>query len=116
MTRIKRGFVARNRRKKILKLTKGFRGAPSVLFRMANQRLMKSLGYAYRDRHQKKRYSRSIWISRINAIARTFQVNYSKFIYQLKQKNIILNRKLLSQLAIYDPQIFSQLFINYLKN
>jgi large subunit ribosomal protein L20 len=109
MTRIKRGFVARKRRKKVLKLTKGFRGSSSVLFRPANQRKMKALCFAYRDRRQRKRDLRGLWISRINAAARLYNLNYSQFIYKLKQFNIHINRKWLAQLAIRDQIVFQEL-------
>lgn len=109
MTRIKRGFVARKRRKKVLTLTKGFRGSSSVLFRPANQRKMKALRFSYRDRRQRKRDLRSLWITRINAAARLYNFNYSQFIYKLKQLNIHINRKWLAQLAIRDPKIFDAL-------
>ena len=109
MTRVKRGFVARKRRKKILNLTKGFRGSSSVLFRPANQRKMKALCFAYRDRRQKKRSLRNLWIIRINAAVRLYNLNYSQFIYKLKQLNIQINRKWLAQLAIRDQQVFDDL-------
>jgi len=109
MTRIKRGFVARKRRKKVLNLTKGFRGSSSVLFRPANQRKMKALCFSYRDRRQKKRHLRSLWITRINAASRLYNLNYNQFIYKLKQLNIHINRKWLSQLAIRDPKTFDEL-------
>lgn len=109
MTRVKRGFVARKRRKKILNLTKGFRGSSSVLFRPANQRKMKALCFAYRDRRQKKRSLRNLWIIRINAAVRLYNLNYSQFIYKLKQLNIHINRKWLAQLAIRDQQVFNEL-------
>lgn len=110
MTRIKRGFVARQRRKKVLKLTKGFRGSSSVLFRPANQRKMKALRFSYRDRRQRKRDLRSLWITRINAAARRSNLNYNQFIYKLKQFNIIINRKWLAQLAIRDSKVLDALF------
>nr|YP_009538365.1 ribosomal protein L20 [Capsosiphon fulvescens]AWX64054.1 ribosomal protein L20 [Capsosiphon fulvescens]AYV89971.1 ribosomal protein L20 [Capsosiphon fulvescens] len=106
MTRIKRGFVARKRRKKVLNLTKGFRGSSSILFRSANQRKMKALKFAYRDRRQKKRNLRSLWITRINAAARIYDLNYSQLIYKLKQLNIQVNRKWLAQFAIRDSKLF----------
>jgi large subunit ribosomal protein L20 len=109
MTRIKRGFVARKRRKKILKLTKGFRGSGSILFRSANQRKMKSLCFAYRDRRKRKNELRLLWISRINAASRLYGLNYNQLIYKLKQLNIHINRKWLAQLAIRDQQIFYEL-------
>lgn len=109
MTRIKRGFVARQRRKKVLNLTKGFRGSSSVLFRPANQRKMKALRFSYRDRRQRKRDLRGLWITRINAAARLYNLNYSQFIYKLKQLNIHINRKWLAQLAVRDSKVFDQL-------
>nr|QNU09479.1 ribosomal protein L20 [Sargassum horneri]UVW81131.1 50S ribosomal protein L20 [Sargassum horneri] len=109
MVRVKRGNVARKRRKKILKLAKGFRGSQSRLFRIANQQVMKSLVYAYIGRKEKKRIFRKLWIARINSSARGYNINYSHFICKLKQSKIILNRKMLSQLAILDPLAFSNL-------
>lgn len=110
MTRVKRGYVARKRRKKVLSLTKGFRGSSSILFRPANQRNMKALKYAYRDRRKMKRDFRKLWIARINAATRMSNMTYSTFIHKLKKANIVLNRKLLAQLAVRDQQVFQQLF------
>ena len=109
MTRVKRGSVARNRRKKILKMTEGFRGSSSALFRMANQQNMKALRYSYRGRNERKRQIRSLWISRINAVAREYGLTYSTLIHKLKSANILLNRKVISQLAIRDKEAFKQL-------
>ncbi|BAP17225.1 MAG: 50S ribosomal protein L20 [cyanobacterium endosymbiont of Epithemia adnata isolate EadnSB Bon19] len=108
MTRVKRGNVARKRRKKILKLAKGFRGSHSNLFRIANQQVMKALRNAYRDRRKRKRDFRRLWITRINAAARMHGVSYSQLTGQLKKANIELNRKMLAQLAITDPQAFEK--------
>ncbi|MBJ7901515.1 MAG: 50S ribosomal protein L20 [Cyanobacteria bacterium RI_101] len=108
MTRVKRGNVARKRRKKILKLAKGFRGSHSKLFRTANQQVMKALRNAYRDRRKRKRDFRRLWITRINAAARIEGLSYSKLAGQLKKANIDLNRKMLAQLAILDPGAFSE--------
>ncbi|MFN5516507.1 MAG: 50S ribosomal protein L20 [Cyanobacteriota bacterium] len=108
MTRVKRGNVARKRRKKVLKLAKGFRGSHSKLFRTANQQVMKALRNAYRDRRKRKRDFRRLWITRINAAARLEGLSYSKLTGQLKKANIDLNRKMLAQLAILDPQAFSE--------
>ncbi|XHU95369.1 MAG: 50S ribosomal protein L20 [cyanobacterium endosymbiont of Rhopalodia gibba] len=108
MTRVKRGNVARKRRKKILKLAKGFRGSHSKLFRIANQQVMKALRNAYRDRRKRKRDFRRLWITRINAAARMYGVSYSQLTGQLKKANIELNRKVLAQLAITDPQAFEK--------
>lgn len=111
MTRVKRGNASRKRHKKILKMTKGFRGAASVLFRTANQQNMKALRYCYRNRKQKKRDFRRLWISRINAAVRRFGLSYSEFINYLKKRSIKLNRKVLAQLSICDPESFMQLIL-----
>ncbi|MBF2019504.1 MAG: 50S ribosomal protein L20 [Hydrococcus sp. C42_A2020_068] len=108
MTRVKRGNVARKRRKKILKLAKGFRGSHSKLFRTANQQVMKALRYAYADRRRRKRDFRRLWITRINAAARVQGISYSQLTGQLKKANIQLNRKMLAQLAVLDPQAFAK--------
>ena len=108
MTRVKRGNVARKHRNKILKLAKGFRGAHSKLYRIANQQVMKALRNAYRDRKKKKRDFRRLWIARINAAARVHGLSYSKLIGQMKKADIQLNRKMLAQIAILDPASFEQ--------
>ncbi|MDM9379547.1 50S ribosomal protein L20 [Chlorogloeopsis sp. ULAP01] len=108
MTRVKRGNVARKRRKKILKLAKGFRGSHSSLFRTANQQVMKALRNAYRDRKKRKRDFRRLWITRINAAVRQHGMSYSQFIGNLKKANIQLNRKMLAQMAVLDPSGFSK--------
>lgn len=115
MTRIKRGNVARRRRKKILKLAKGFRGSHSKLFRTAKQQVLKALKYSYVGRKNRKRFYRSLWIVRINASVRSYKLNYSKFIHLLKKENIALNRKILSQLALFDKPAFSY-FIDSISN
>ena len=107
MVRVKRGNVARKRRKKILKMASGFRGAHSRLFRVANQQIMKSLLYSYVGRKRRKRDFRKLWITRINAAAKLNGLNYSTLISKLKKSNIGLNRKILSQLAIIDPTAFT---------
>lgn len=109
MVRIKRGNVARKRRKKILSMASGYRGAHSVLFRVANQQVMKALRYSYIDRKQKKRIFRRIWITRINAASRFNGVSYSQLINKFKKSNIDLNRKMLSQIAILDTLTFKSL-------
>nr|ARW64168.1 ribosomal protein L20 [Chondria sp. (in: red algae)] len=109
MTRIKRGNIARKRRKKILKLAKGFRGSHSKLFRTAKQQVLKSLKYSYIGRKNRKRIYRRLWISRINASVRLNNINYCQFISLLKKNNIALNRKTLSQLSIIDPHFFDSL-------
>ncbi|ESA36215.1 50s ribosomal protein l20 [Leptolyngbya sp. Heron Island J] len=108
MARVKRGNVARKRRKKILKLAKGYRGAHSKLFRTANQQVMKALRYAYRDRRNKKRDFRRLWITRINAAARLNGTTYSRLIGDLKSANIQINRKMLAQMAVLDPDTFTK--------
>lgn len=108
MTRVKRGNVARARRKKVLKLAKGFRGGQSKLFRTANQRVMQALRNAYRDRRKRKRDFRRLWITRINAAARINGVSYSQLMGNLKKANIEINRKMLAQLAVLDPATFAQ--------
>jgi large subunit ribosomal protein L20 len=111
MTRVKRGNVSRKRHKKILKLNKGFRGSASTLFRTANQQSMKALRYSYRNRRQKKRDFRSIWIARLNAAVRRYGLNYSEFMHYLQVKKIQLNRKILAQLSICDSEAFTQLLL-----
>ncbi|HEY9658371.1 MAG TPA: 50S ribosomal protein L20 [Allocoleopsis sp.] len=108
MTRVKRGNVARKRRKKILKLAKGFRGSHSRLFRTANQQVMKALRNAYRDRRKRKRDFRRLWITRINAAARQNGISYSKLMGGLKKANVQINRKMLAQMAVLDPTGFSK--------
>ena len=112
MVRIRRGNVAKKRRKKILKLTRGFQGAHSKLFRTANQQLMKGLRYSYQDRKKRKRLFRKLWIIRINATVRLYGTNYSRFISHLKKEKIGLNRKMLSQIAIIDRPTFIKVMPN----
>lgn len=109
MVRIKRGNVARKRRKKILQLARGYRGAHSKLFRVANQQVMKALRYSYVGRKQKKRTFRRLWITRINAASKLSGLSYSRVISNFKKSNIDLNRKMLSQIAVLDNQTFNEL-------
>lgn len=109
MVRVKRGNVARKRRKKILSIASGYRGAHSILFRVANQQVMKALKYSYIGRKQKKRIFRRLWISRINAASRLNGFSYSRLINKFKLCHIDLNRKMLSQLAILDALTFKSL-------
>ncbi|MBO5506075.1 MAG: 50S ribosomal protein L20 [Clostridia bacterium] len=109
MARVKGAMHTRKRRKKILKLAKGYRGAKSKLFKTANQAVMKSLSYAYRDRKQKKRDFRKLWIARINAAARMNGMTYSVFMNGLKKNNIEINRKMLAEIAVSDPAAFTAL-------
>jgi large subunit ribosomal protein L20 len=107
--RVKRGFKAKRRRKKILKLAKGHRGGRSKLFRTAADAVDKALMYAYRDRKARKRDFRKLWITRINAAARMNNLSYSKFIHGLKLAGVNLDRKVLAELAISDPSGFAQI-------
>ncbi|MFC5543083.1 MAG: 50S ribosomal protein L20 [Bacilli bacterium] len=109
MPRVKGGTVTRRRRKKVLKLAKGYFGSKHTLYRTANQAVMKSGLYAYRDRRQKKRDFRKLWITRINAAARQNGLSYSRLMYGLKQAGIEVNRKMLADLAVNDAQAFAQL-------
>lgn len=109
MARVKGAMKTRARRKKILKLAKGYFGAKSKLFRIANQAVMKSLRYAYRDRRTKKRNFRKLWIARINAASRINGLSYSKFMNGLKKSGINLNRKVLADMAVKDAAGFAQL-------
>ncbi len=104
--RVKTGFVRRRRHKKILKLTKGQWGARSRLFRRANEAMLKSLWYAYRDRRNRKRDLRRLWIARINAAARLNGTTYSRLIYAMRQAGITINRKMLADLAVRHPEAF----------
>ncbi len=109
MARVKGGVTGRRRHKKVLKASKGYFGAKSKLFRPANQQLLKSLSYAYRDRRNKKRDFRKLWITRINAAARQNGMSYSRFIAGLKESGVDINRKVLADLAVNDAQAFSEL-------
>jgi len=109
MARIKGAVTTRKRRKKILKLAKGYWGAKSKRFKMANQAVMKSLTYAYIGRKQRKRDFRKLWIMRINAACKANGMNYSRFMHGLKLSGIDLNRKMLSEIAIHEPEAFTQL-------
>ena len=108
MPRVKRGFVARRRRKKILKLAKGFRGGRRNLIRTARETVERALCYAYRDRRVRKRQFRRLWITRINAAARINGLSYSKLIHGLKQAKVEIDRKILADLAVFDPQAFGK--------
>lgn len=106
MPRVKGGNVARNRRKKVLKLAKGYYGSKHTLYRTANEQVMKSLQYSFRDRKQRKRDFRKLWIARINAAARMHDISYSRLTFGLKCAGIEINRKMLSELAIHDAVAF----------
>ena len=109
MPRVKRGKVARNRRKRILKMAKGYRGSKHRLYRTANEQVMRSLKYSYRDRRQKKRDFRKLWITRINAACRLNDTTYSRFMNGLKRAGIEVDRKILSELAVNDEKAFASL-------
>ena len=109
MARVKRAMNARKKHKKVLKLAKGFRGARSKLYRPANEFVMKALAHAYKGRKLKKRDFRQLWIARINAVTRMHGLSYSKFMNGLRKSNITINRKMLSEMAIHDPEGFAQL-------
>ncbi|MUV39362.1 50S ribosomal protein L20, chloroplastic [Lentibacillus sp. JNUCC-1] len=109
MARVKGGTVTRRRRKRVLKLAKGYYGSKRTLFKTAKQQVMKSGQYAYRDRRQKKREFRKLWIARINAAARMNDLSYNKLMHGLKLANIDINRKMLSDLAVNDEQAFAEL-------
>ena len=107
MTRIKGGPFGHRRHKKVLKITKGQRGAKHFLFKRANEAMLKSLWYATRDRRVRKRDLRKLWIARINAAARLNGTTYSRLIAALKKANIVLNRKMLADIAVRDPRAFA---------
>lgn len=107
MSRVKRGVTARARHKKVLKLAKGYRGRAKNCFRVAIEKVEKGLQYAYRDRRNKKRDFRALWIQRINASVREHGLIYSQFIGAMKGLGIELNRKMLSELSIHDPKSFA---------
>lgn len=109
MARIKGAMMTRKRRKKTLKLAKGYWGAKSKHFKMANQAVMKSLKYAYIGRKRKKRDFRRLWITRISAQCSVNDINYSRFMNGLKKANITMNRKMLSELAVHDKEAFKAL-------
>lgn len=109
MPRVKGGTVTRRRRKKVIKLAKGYYGSKHTLYKVANQQVMKSLMYAFRDRRQKKRDFRKLWVTRINAAARMNGLSYSRLMHGLKLAGIEVNRKMLSELAISDANAFAEL-------
>ena len=109
MPRVKGGVVSRKRRKRVLKLAKGYFGSKHTLYKTANEQVMKSLQYAYRDRRQKKRDFRKLWITRINAAARLNGLSYSQLMHGLKLAEIEVNRKMLADLAVNDAAAFAKL-------
>ncbi|NLP44887.1 MAG: 50S ribosomal protein L20 [Peptococcaceae bacterium] len=109
MARVKRGVRARQRHKKILKLARGYRGRKSKLFRIANQQVIRSMAFSYAHRKLKKRDFRKLWITRINAAARMNDITYNRLMYGLKLAGVDINRKILADLAVNDPQAFTKL-------
>ena len=109
MSRVKRGVIARSRHKKILLQAKGYRGRRSSVFRVAKQAVIKAGQYAYRDRRQRKRQFRRLWIVRINAAAREFGLSYSRFINGLNKAGVELDRKILADMAVFDKAAFGKL-------
>jgi large subunit ribosomal protein L20 len=109
MARVKRGVTASNRHRKVLKLTRGQKGSKHLLFRRANEAMLKSLWYSYRDRRNRKRDFRRLWIARINAASRLNGLSYSRFMYGLKQADVALDRKVLADIAVRDAAAFSQI-------
>ena len=109
MPRVKRGVTARARHKKVIALAKGYRGRRKNVYRIAKQAVMKAGQYAYRDRRQRKRQFRQLWITRINASAHQHGLSYSKFMNGLKRAAIVLDRKVLADLAVFDKAAFAQL-------
>ncbi len=109
MSRVKRGVTARARHKKVLDLAKGYRGRRSTVYRIAKEAVMKAGQYAYRDRRQRKRQFRALWIARINAGARELGMKYSTLMNGLKKASIEVDRKVLADLAVFDKAAFAQL-------
>ncbi|MDR1560978.1 MAG: 50S ribosomal protein L20 [Holosporaceae bacterium] len=115
MSRVKRGVTARARHKKVLKLAKGYVGRSSTCYRSALERLEKAMQYAYRDRRNKRRDFRSLWIIRINAAVREYNMKYSQFVFGLKKADIAIDRKILSELAVNDKSAFGEI-VNRVKS
>lgn len=109
MTRVKRGLIARRRRKKILLIVNGAIGSNSRLFRISQQHVIKVIRYSYRSRRERKRFYRSLWLVRLNVRIRVYGWNYSSFFSYLRQKKCLLNRKTLAQIIFYDPSSFQEL-------
>ena len=109
MPRVKGGTIHRARRKKVMKLAKGYFGSKHRLYKTAREQVMHSLTYAYRDRRQKKRDFRKLWITRINAACRENNISYSKFINGLSKAGVVINRKMLSEIAIDNPKAFTEI-------
>lgn len=108
MTRVKRGVTTHARHKKVLELARGYRGRRSKVYRIAKEAVMKAGQYAYRDRRQRKRQFRNLWIIRINAACNTMGIQYSRFIYGLTKAQVIVDRKVLAHLAVHDLPAFTK--------
>lgn len=111
MARVKKGLTAHRRHKKILKMAKGYRGRASTCFRVAVEKVEKALQYAYRDRRVRKRNFRALWIQRINAAVREQGLTYSQFIFGLQKANIEIDRKMLAELAVREPESFTSVVL-----
>lgn len=109
MPRVKGGYTTRRRRKAVLKLAKGYYGSKHTLYKTAHEQVMRSLAYAYRDRKARKRDFRKLWISRINAACQLNDMKYSRFINGLAKANVLINRKMLAEMAVHDPEGFAGL-------
>ncbi|MBQ9449555.1 MAG: 50S ribosomal protein L20 [Acholeplasmatales bacterium] len=109
MPRVKGGYTTRRRRKAILKMAKGYVGSKHTIYRTAHEQVMRSLQYAFRDRKARKRDFRRLWIQRINAACKLNGTNYSQFIFGLAQQDVVVNRKMLAELAVNDPEAFKKL-------
>jgi len=109
MTRVKRGIVTKKRHKRLLKKSKGYWGQRKNIFKRAKETVMRAMAYAFEGRKNRKRDMRGLFISRINAAAETHGLSYNNFMFGLKKANVGLNRKILSQLSIYDPKVFAEL-------
>lgn len=109
MTRIKRGVITKKRHKRVLKQTKGFWGQRKNIFRRASETLIRAMAFSFKGRKLHKRDMRALFVTRISAAAKSHDLSYNKFIHGLKKANIVLNRKMLSQLAVFEPQAFEKL-------
>ena len=109
MPRVKGGYTTRRRRKAIIKMAKGYVGSKHTIYRTAHEQVMRSLQYAFRDRKARKRDFRRLWIQRINAACKLNGTNYSQFIFGLAQQDVVVNRKMLAELAVNDPEAFKKL-------
>ena len=109
MPRVKGGYTTRRRHKKVLKLAKGYVGSKHTIYKTAHEQVMRSLAYAFRDRKAKKRDFRRLWIQRINAACKLNGISYSRFMFGLAQKDVEVNRKMLAELAVNNPEAFAEL-------